>query len=106
MKKDLGFKVLINLNFVTIDIMKQSNSRGIIIFTDGSSLGNPGPGGYGAVVMFQNKDKVFEISGYENKTTNNRMEMMAIIETLNFIFSNSNFRNDDIVVFTDSSYVL
>ena len=65
----------------------------IIIYTDGSSLGNPGPGGWGAVVFFpeQNnsktkveseKFKVIELGGREKESTNNRMEMMASIMAL------------------------
>ena len=56
----------------------------IVIFTDGSSLGNPGPGGWGAVVVF-GKEKVLEMGGSEKNTTNNRMEMTAVIESLNQI---------------------
>jgi len=53
----------------------------IHIFTDGSCLGNPGPGGYGAVLVYNNHRK--ELSGGFAHTTNNRMELMAPIEALN-----------------------
>ena len=52
----------------------------IEIFTDGACRGNPGPGGWGALLRCQGKEH--ELSGYESMTTNNRMEMMAAIEAL------------------------
>jgi ribonuclease HI len=52
----------------------------IIIYTDGACSGNPGPGGWGALLMYNGKAK--ELSGGEPHTTNNRMEMRAIIEAL------------------------
>ena len=53
----------------------------LTIYTDGSSLGNPGPGGWGAIIM-DSKD-VVELGGREAETTNNRMELTAAIEALN-----------------------
>lgn len=50
---------------------------GVTIYTDGACSGNPGPGGWGAVLMFGGHKK--ELSGYEEQTTNNRMELMAAI---------------------------
>lgn len=52
------------------------------IFTDGSSLGNPGPGGFCAIVKTENSEKKFIVKGGEKHTTNNRMEMSAIIAGL------------------------
>ena len=52
----------------------------VILFTDGACSGNPGVGGWGAVLMFNNVEK--RISGAEKDTTNNRMEMTAVIEGL------------------------
>ncbi len=52
-------------------------SKGIIIYTDGSSRGNPGPGGYGAILMYGDKRK--ELSAGYRRTTNNRMELMGVI---------------------------
>ena len=52
----------------------------VIIYTDGACSGNPGPGGWGAILMY--KEKMLEISGYEERTTNNRMELMAPIQAL------------------------
>ena len=50
-----------------------------LLFTDGSSLGNPGPGGWGAVLVMRG-GRVIELGGYEKHTTNNRMELLALIE--------------------------
>ncbi|MCL1884173.1 MAG: ribonuclease HI [Defluviitaleaceae bacterium] len=55
----------------------------IQIYTDGACSGNPGPGGYGAVLIYGNHRK--EISGGEAQTTNNRMEMMAVIRGLEML---------------------
>ena len=69
------------------------------IYTDGACIGNPGPGGWGAVIFDQdNKQK--NISGSEKNTTNNRMELLAAIMSLKKIKTNS-----EVVIFTDSIYV-
>ncbi len=52
----------------------------VIVYTDGACSGNPGPGGWGAILIHGKKEK--ELSGGEAHTTNNRMEMMAVIEAL------------------------
>lgn len=75
----------------------------IEIYTDGSSLGNPGPGGFGAVVTEGDKI-VNELGGYEKNTTNNRMELMAAIASLKYILTDH--KNDEVVIHADSSYVL
>ena len=69
------------------------------IYTDGACSGNPGPGGWGAVI-FDQDDKQKNISGSEKNTTNNRMELLAAIMSLKKIKSNS-----EVVIFTDSIYV-
>jgi ribonuclease HI len=69
------------------------------LFTDGACKGNPGPGGWGAVLRF--KDKERELSGGEPDTTNNRMEMMAAIEGLKALT-----RPCRVKLFTDSKYVM
>ena len=75
--------------------------KAINIFTDGSARGNPGPGGYG-IVMEQNDTGYFkEFSEGFRMTTNNRMELLAVIEALNKIKT----KNADVVVYTDSKYV-
>lgn len=72
----------------------------LTIYTDGASRGNPGPGGYGAILM-QGKH-VKEISQGYRKTTNNRMELMAVIAALQCLKKN----NLDITIYSDSSYIV
>jgi ribonuclease HI len=71
----------------------------ITIYSDGSSLGNPGPGGYGVVIIY--KDKRKELSAGFKHTTNNRMELMAAIEGLNALKEKC-----DVTLYTDSRYVV
>ena len=71
----------------------------IEIYTDGACLGNPGNGGYGAILMYKGHKK--EISGGEKDTTNNRMEMRAAIEALRALKKPS-----EITIYTDSKYVM
>ncbi len=61
----------------------------ITIYTDGSSRGNPGPGGWSAIVMME--DEVVELGGREDLTTNNRMELLGAIEGLRHVNSSSFF---------------
>lgn len=72
--------------------------KNIYAFTDGASRGNPGPGGWGAVVV--DADKIKELGGHEDKTTNNRMELSAIIEVLKSV------KAGKITIFTDSGYAI
>jgi ribonuclease HI len=72
----------------------------IIIYTDGSSRGNPGPGGYGTILMYGKHKK--EISGGFRLTTNNRMELMAVIEGLKAL----NKKHIPVKIFSDSQYVV
>jgi ribonuclease HI len=69
------------------------------IYTDGACSGNPGPGGWGAVI-FDNDNKQKNISGSEENTTNNRMELSAAIMALKEVNTNS-----EITIYTDSTYV-
>ena len=55
----------------------------VTIYTDGACSGNPGPGGWGAILMFEENYK--EISGNEKETTNNKMELQAVIEALKLV---------------------
>ena len=71
----------------------------IFIYADGACSGNPGPGGYGAIL--KDGSDVKEISGCERQTTNNRMEMRAVIEALRLINQGSRIH-----VFTDSNYLV
>lgn len=77
----------------------------ITIFTDGSSMGNPGPGGWAAIVADKADKTVTELGGHNPKTTNNRMEMIAAIEAINFL-SKKDLSEAEITVFTDSQYLI
>ena len=70
----------------------------LLIFTDGACSGNPGPGGWGCVLKYNGNVK--ELSGGEKDTTNNRMELIAVIKGLEALKKKS-----DIIVTTDSIYV-
>jgi ribonuclease HI len=69
------------------------------IYTDGSCLGNPGRGGWGAILIYKEHQK--KISGSEKETTNNRMELKAIIESLKILKKSAK-----IVLHTDSKYAM
>lgn len=59
---------------------RPQNMKDVTIYTDGACSGNPGPGGWAAILMYQGKERV--ITGAEKDTTNNRMELMAVVESL------------------------
>lgn len=71
----------------------------VIIYTDGASSGNPGPGGYGIVLM-SGRHRLEKSQGFR-LTTNNRMELMAVIEGLESL----KIPSSNVVVYTDSKYV-
>ena len=75
------------------------NLKKIILYTDGSCIGNPGPGGYAYILIYGQLKK--EFCGYEPSTTNNRMELTAVIKGLNQIKEPC-----DVTIYTDSAYVL
>lgn len=74
----------------------------IYIYTDGSCIKNPGPGGCAAIVIFNKKQYIFK-AGYFY-TTNNRMELMAFILPMRFFLYN-NYSNIIYLIFTDSNYL-
>ena len=82
-----------------LQIMAEKDNR-IIIFSDGASKGNPGPGGYGAVVVLP-EGKVIELGEGEGYTTNNRMELAGAIAGLTEAKG-----EEEIVFYTDSKYVI
>jgi ribonuclease HI len=71
----------------------------IYLFSDGSALGNPGPGGYGTIIRYKTNEKI--VSGGEKHTTNNRMELLGVIEGLRALKEPC-----EVVVTSDSSYVV
>lgn len=72
--------------------------KSVDIFTDGACSGNPGPGGWGAILRYKNTDKA--ISGGEAETTNNRMELTAVIEAMKLLKEKCS-----VTLWTDSKYV-
>lgn len=70
----------------------------VILYTDGACSGNPGPGGWGAVLIYQRHTR--ELSGYAPETTNNRMELCAAINGLRALNQDC-----DVDLYTDSAYV-
>ena len=71
----------------------------VTIYTDGACSYNPGPGGWGCVLIYKGKEKSF--SGFEKETTNNRMEMQAVIEALSRLKEPC-----EIDLFSDSAYIV
>ena len=71
----------------------------VILYTDGACSGNPGPGGYAAILIYNGVEK--EISGGEKNTTNNKMEMMAVIKGLEMLKEQC-----EVSVYSDSAYVV
>ncbi len=69
------------------------------LYTDGACSGNPGKGGYGGILIYKNKEK--EYSGYNANTTNNRMEITAVIEGLKLLKESV-----DIDIYSDSAYTV
>lgn len=76
--------------------------KSLVAFTDGSSLGNPGPGGWGAALVAKRLDEVVELGGSSPKTTNNEMELSAIVGVLSYAVNNT----DPLHIFTDSQYAI
>ncbi len=82
-------------------LMYSKSMEQIVIFSDGASKGNPGPGGWGAVVV--SGEQVIEVGGYEKLTTNNRMELRAAIEGINAVRKATATQT---ILYTDSNYVI
>lgn len=76
-----------------------AQNQRVQIYTDGACSGNPGPGGWGALLLYNGHEK--ELSGGEDETTNNRMEMTAVIKALEALT-----RPSVIDLYTDSKYVM
>lgn len=78
--------------------MDKKNSI-VEIYTDGACLGNPGRGGWGAILLYNEHQK--KISGHEKESTNNRMELKAVIEALRHLKKSA-----EAIIYTDSKYVM
>ena len=82
--------------------------KNIIIYTDGGCHGNPGPGGWGCVIIKEDEEQntlVKKLSGGEANTTNNRMELTAAIKALEAVYSDSQAKESLVSVYSDSQYV-
>ena len=75
-------------------------SKELHIYTDGAARGNPGPGGYGVILMWGGTQK--ELSAGYRRTTNNRMELMAVIAALEALNKN----DLELIIYSDRSYVV
>ena len=75
-----------------------------LIYTDGACSGNPGPGGWAAVVLDDTNCPFYEVSGFEPNTTNNRMELQGFLAALIWCCVKTN-QNDSITIYTDSAYI-
>ena len=89
-------------------MIEKNKRKKIVIYTDGACSGNPGKGGWAAILICDYVDKngitkqaIKEISGSEKDTTNNRMEITAVIEALKLLKIES-----DVEIYTDSKYVM
>ncbi len=80
--------------------MTEQSRRVVEIYTDGACSGNPGPGGWAAVLLYQ--DKIKEIWGSEPQTTNQRMELKAVVEGLRAL----KVKNWPVKVYSDSAYIV
>jgi len=79
--------------------LQKKDLKQVTLYSDGSSLGNPGPGGYGGILEFRGRQK--EYSGGNPHTTNNRMELQGVIEGLKLLKEPC-----EVTVISDSSYVV
>lgn len=75
----------------------------ITVYADGGCSGNPGPGAWAYVILADSGKN--SVSGFEQLTTNNKMELTAVIRALEFIASKNGWKNEDVILFTDSQYV-
>jgi ribonuclease HI len=83
---------------IEVDFTMTINPKTVQIFTDGACKGNPGPGGWGAILQYG--DNLKELKGFSPNTTNNIMELTAVIEAMKALT-----RSCEIIVTTDSNYV-
>ncbi len=98
MKTDVMKSGVIKPDAMKSDVIKPDVTKSVEIHTDGACLGNPGPGGWGALLRFAGRER--ELSGGDPATTNNRMELMAAIMALEALTEPCM-----VVLHTDSKYV-
>ena len=82
--------------------MNTNMENSLIVFTDGSSLGNPGPGGWGVLLAYPKLDELIELGGTKLKTTNNEMELTAIVSALSYAINSE----AHVHLYTDSQYAI
>ena len=87
-------------NSVSADTTLSIISKDITIFTDGAAKGNPGPGGYGVVIL--QGSTVVELGAKKDRTTNNEMELKAVVEALKFVST----QETTVEIYSDSKYVI
>jgi ribonuclease HI len=88
-----------NLTIKTTDFLKEiTQETPLVIYTDGACSGNPGLGGWGALLLYKGQE--LELFGGDRQTTNNRMEMMAAIQSLQILPDKTS-----VALFTDSQYL-
>src|SRR5437868_3684377 len=90
----------IYFTFITMNDQQTDPQKTVYIFTDGACSGNPGRGGYGVILRYGNHEK--ELSGGFLRTTNNRMELMAIIKGLEALKADK----CNVLITSDSKYVI
>ena len=104
---DTSFKRIIAKNVPKIDeaSMSKKSVKQVVIFCDGACSGNPGPGGWGAIVALN--DEVCELGDRAPSTTNNRMEMSALLESFKYVYQHPQFTEiEEVLIYTDSVYVI
>ncbi|MBI4235557.1 ribonuclease HI [Candidatus Peregrinibacteria bacterium] len=97
------------VKFFSARIFSVNTENKIEIYTDGSCIDNPGPGGWAALVLLNGKKHT--LKGAEKKTTNNRMEMTAILKALEWLRTSSGLSHDQmqkykITIFSDSNLII
>lgn len=73
------------------------------IYTDGACSGNPGPGGWSAIILIENNKNKIRISGYNKYTTNNKMELSAVLQAL-YLMNTLAYKN--VIIYSDSTYIV
>lgn len=84
------------------EVTREMMEKSLVVFTDGAARGNPGPGGWGAVLVNKEYDEVVELGGGKPHTTNNEMELSAIVAAL----AHASLSALPLIICTDSSYAI